>query len=505
MNIYSQKKVWKISLIMVAIIIVAVSLFYTNNLVKKIAEQERKNLNIWAEAIQKKANLVAYTQELFEKIADEERKKVELWAKGSQQLASADVEVGNLNFIFEVIRNNQTIPVILVDDKNKIISSINLDSSISNNDIALRTELELMKREKRPIVIEIAKGKRNYLFYRDSKLFFELKNNMNDIIKSFISEIVSNSASVPAILTDSTGQNALASGNIDDKTLSSPKLLKERLALMALENTPVEIKLGADNAKRYLYFEESALLKRLRYYPFAQLFIIGIFLLIAYYLFSTARKSEQNQVWVGMSKETAHQLGTPLSSLMAWLEILKTQDVDESILVEIEKDIERLNTITERFSKVGSEPKLEQEDMPKVVSSSLDYLKHRLSNKVVFKFEYNENEVLTAPVCVPLFDWVLENIIKNAVDAMNGEGKISVHISKDLFNVMIDITDTGKGIEKKNFKSVFEPGFTTKKRGWGLGLSLTKRIVEQYHKGKIFVKDSEIGVGTTFRIVLPVN
>jgi len=242
-------------------------------------------------------------------------------------------------------------------------------------------------------------------------------------------------------------------------------------------------------------------LQQLKFYPYFQFFIIGLFLIISYYLFSTSRKVEQNQVWVGMAKETAHQLGTPLSSLIAWVEYLKLKGIDENTLTELSKDIKRLEIITERFSKIGSVPKLEDEDVKAVINQSLDYLKVRISKKVNVTLHSSNSSIVYAKVNPSLFSWVLENLIKNAVDAMKGDGNIDIHISDQTQFIYIDISDSGTGIPKGNQKTIFEPGFTSKKRGWGLGLSLVKRIIENYHAGKIFVKQSDEN-GTTFRIVL---
>lgn len=235
-----------------------------------------------------------------------------------------------------------------------------------------------------------------------------------------------------------------------------------------------------------------------------QLLIIALFLLIAYTLFSTARNSEQNLVFVGMSKETAHQLGTPLSSLMAWIEHLKETTLDQSIVYEMNRDVDRLQTITDRFSKIGSQPALTHENTFKVLEHALDYLKQRSSKNVQFILEDNSSDNTEALLCVPLFEWVIENICRNGIDAMDGKGRIKVSILNQNHKILIDITDTGKGIPKNKLKTVFEPGYTTKQRGWGMGLSLCKRIIENYHNGKIFVKQSELGKGTTFRIILGV-
>jgi len=270
---------------------------------------------------------------------------------------------------------------------------------------------------------------------------------------------------------------------------------------MASQNQPIEVEFG-DGTKSYIFYQESTLLTQLKYYPYVMFTIIGLFLLIAYLLFSTARRVEQNQVWVGMAKETAHQLGTPLSSLIAWLEYLRSKGLDPETAGEIEKDVKRLETITERFSKIGSVPKLDEVDVSKVLNDAVNYMKLRTSRNVAFSVEKASAGEIRAQLNVPLFEWVIENLIRNAVDAMNGNGEIKITVSDQTQFVYIDVCDTGKGIPKSKYKTVFEPGYTTKQRGWGLGLSLTKRIIENYHSGKIFVKSSEIDKGTTFRIVL---
>lgn len=502
MSIYSQKNRWKILLALLAILIVIASLWYTNRLVKKISNDERSKLELWAKAIQKKANLVRITSFLFEEIKNEERKKAEFYAKATQKITTSELyEINEMtSFILEFIRSNTTIPVIL-SDGNKISGSRNLDSLKEKDENYLQQQLEIMKKNYPPIEFEYYKGKKNYLYYNDSKVFAEIKLVFDSLTRSFISEVVSNTASVPVIYTDSTKHNIVASGNIDSLTLADETLLNKRIIKMSEENKPIEIELE-EGVKHYIFYEESLLLKQLKYYPYVQFTAIGIFLIIAYSLFSTARKSEQNQVWVGMSKETAHQLGTPISSLMAWVELLKSKKVDESIVTELNRDVDRLNTIAERFSKVGSEPSLQAENIVQVIENFIDYMKKRSSKNITFEIKSSLKESTMANLNVPLFEWVIENLCKNAIDAMDGKGKINIDIFENEKNIIIDFSDTGKGIPKGKLKTVFEPGFTTKKRGWGLGLSLCKRIIENYHKGKISVKKSEPNQGTIFRIVL---
>lgn len=380
MNIYTQKQRWKILLLIAALLIGTASLWYTNRLVKKLSVEERK--------------------------------KIELWAEATRRLADISEINSDINFLSIVISNNNTIPVIWADDKYEVISYRNLDS---------------------------------------------LK--------------------------------ALEKG-----------YLQKQVGIMRLEHAPIEIKIGK-NLKQYILYKDSDLLVRLRFYPFFQLGVIALFLFVSYLAFSTSRKAEQNQVWVGMAKETAHQLGTPLSSLMAWLELLRMRGMSIEYTSEIEKDIQRLQTITERFSKIGSAPALSKVNVYEVLTRSVDYIKTRSSPSVEFVIDAQTLDVF-APMNVPLFEWVIENILKNALDAMGGKGKISLNITDQQQFVYIDIIDTGKGIPKATYKTIFKPGYTTKNRGWGLGLSLSKRIIEEYHNGQIFVKSSEINKGTTFRIVL---
>jgi two-component system, sporulation sensor kinase D len=497
-SIYSKKQQWKLWLFAAAIAIVGITLWYTNSLVNKIAEDERKKVKLWADAVEKKANLVRYTNELFEKIKTDERKKVELWAEATKQLSK---DLSDYSFVLKVVADNTTVPVVLTDEKGNPVTSRNLDKDKEQDKNYLLAQIEEMKKVQEPIEIAIYKGQKNYLYFKDSKLFSELKNVLDDLIRSFISEVAVNSASVPVIYTDSTKRTVIQAGNLDTLKLKDSVFLQSTIATMAAQNTPIEVEFG-DGTKSYIFYQESVLLTQLKYYPWVMFSIIGVFLLVAYLLFSTARRVEQNQVWVGMAKETAHQLGTPLSSLIAWLELLKSQGLEKETADEITKDVKRLETITERFSKIGSSPKLDYTDVIQVLHDAVNYMKLRTSKNVVFSLETNLAEKVEALLNVPLFEWVIENLIRNAVDAMDGKGSIRIEVSDQMQYVYIDITDTGKGISKSRFKTIFKPGYTTKQRGWGLGLSLTKRIIENYHAGKVFVKSSEIEKGTTFRIVL---
>jgi len=382
LEFYFKKRRWKILLLVLAVSIGVGSFFYTNWLVKRMAVEERKN--------------------------------VELWAKATQLLASYDINSNqDITFLNDIIIRNTSIPIITVDSLDQILDTRNITFPEDRKQKVLLRELRKMKDENDPIVIVISQTE-----------------------------------------------------------------------------------------KQYLYYSDSILLENLKYYPVVQFAVIFLFVLVAYFAFNSSRNAEQNQVWVGMSKETAHQLGTPISSLMAWVELLKMQNIDENLIKEFEKDTERLQKITERFSKIGSVPELILTDVSDTIRSTLEYLKTRSSGKVKFVLDFDQQKKYDVPMNASLFSWVIENLCKNAIDAMNNSGTIQVSIAEKSDQIFIDVSDTGKGISKAYYKSVFQPGFTTKKRGWGLGLSLAKRIVENYHKGKIFLKQSEINKGTTFRIIL---
>mgnify|MGYP006185674227 FL=1 len=306
--------------------------------------------------------------------------------------------------------------------------------------------------------------------------------------------LLNNNTSIPLILTDELN-NYLDGRNIDSLDLKDPEKTKKLIQTFKNQNEPIKIAYD-ENKYRYLYYGNSPMLSKLKYYPIALLLIIILFALLVFNFYKTSKIATQNKLWAGMAKETAHQIGTPLSSLIGWLEIMKSNNIDETIVTEIEKDITRLQTITDRFSKVGSEPVLELKDIIEETQLSFEYLKSRFSNQVDFQFNAPDKKIMVS-LNSALYSWTIENMIKNSIDAMKGKGSLTLDIIEADKTVAIFISDTGKGIPKNQFKKIFEPGFTTKKRGWGLGLSLTKRIVEEYHKGKIKVEHSEIGKGTT--------
>jgi len=497
MDIYLKKKRWKLFLFAFALLIVGASLWYTNILVNEIRKDERRNIEVWAEAIHQKAELVNFTNDLFEKIKNEERKRVSVVAEAQRRIFQATSN-DELNFYLSIIGENNTIPVIVTDEHGVIINARNYDVETGR---LLKGDLLKEFSLYPPIVVNYYLDKKIYLYYKDSNIFAQLKKGIDDLIRSFFTEVVVNSASVPVIITDSTGKEVYQSGNIPGEKLRDRAWVAKTLKSMASQNTPIRVEL-ANTGVHYIHYQDSFLLTQLKYYPVIQLGVIFLFLVISYLLFSYARKSEQNQVWVGMARETAHQLGTPLSSMVAWLELLKLKGLDEDTIREIEKDVLRLETITDRFSKIGSAARLENANVVALVHETVRYLRARISPKVTFEISPGPEKEIMIPLNRHLFEWVIENLCKNAVDAMENNGRLSIEITEDTDHIHIDIADTGKGIPKSLFKTIFRPGYTSKTRGWGLGLTLTKRIVENYHSGKIFVKSSALNKGSTFRIIL---
>ena len=314
-----------------------------------------------------------------------------------------------------------------------------------------------------------------------------------------ILKIIQSNTSIPVIIAD---ENDIIKQTLNIKIPQDnpDKFLEKKLQDFKKGSNIIEIYLDK-NTKQYLYYDDSILLKRLSYYPHVQLGVMILFILIAYLALMSSKKAEQNKVWVGLSKETAHQLGTPISSLMAWMDLLELNGVDKGLLADMGKDIKRLSIIAERFSKIGSKPEMDFVYVNEVLTNATEYMRRRVSNKVKITTHVPE-EAVGAMMCLPLVEWVIENLCKNAIDAMDGQGSIDIYLKIDAQKCYIDVKDTGKGISRKHFKTVFNPGYTTKKRGWGLGLTLVKRIIEEYHDGKIYVKESKVNKGTTFRIEL---
>lgn len=391
-NIYDNRRIWKTVFLAVSLVLVAFFLHISNNLVDDLADQERERMEIWANA--------------------------------TKALTSA--QSSDIDFYLSIIKNNNNIPVLLVDDNDNILMSRN----------------------------------------------FKMPEPVDSL--------------TPDLLSD-----------------ANRAFLAKRLKALKKTNNHIPIKIDGATTQ-HIYYEDSTLLTSMSYLPRIQIAVMIIFVIIVYLAVMSTKKAEQNKVWVGLSKETAHQLGTPISSLMAWVQMLEASGVDKEIVEDMDKDVNRLSMIADRFSKIGSKPEMKLEPVCESVRQGLDYMRARISTSVALSVNLPDDD-RNVMLCRPLFAWVIENLCKNAVDAMQGKGSLNVTAGYDHRTAIIEVTDTGKGIARKNFKTVFSPGFTTKKRGWGLGLTLAKRIIEEYHGGRIFVKWSEIGTGTTFRIELPIK
>ena len=496
-NIYSQKRWWNLALTVLAVIIITISIYYTNRLVKRFAAQESKQIEMWAEAVQSHAELMNYTKVFFNEVGEQEQKRVQLLAKAYESFLEASPEE-NTSIYLDIIQSNISIPVVITDNSAKIDLSINLPDHLKDK---TKFDKEMMEEFSiyQPIKIDLF-GKTKWLYYKESLIFTELKEVLDGLFELFINDVTDNAVGAPVIIIDSTDNSVLAYGNLDSIKMKDRKYVENQIYTMQEECVPIKVNYLDDN-KIYIYYRQSDLLMQMRYFPLVQILIFGLFALLAYLMFSYIRRSEQNQVWAGMAKETAHQIGTPLSSLMGWVELLKMEEKPFIGTSEMEIDIDRLKTITERFSKIGSIPTLERTDVVAVVDKTMRYMQHRFSSKFEFDVQLPVREIVI-PLNAALFSWVLENLTKNAIDAMSDKGKVTVELTEDDGNVFIDISDTGKGLPRSMYKQIFQPGYTSKKRGWGLGLSLAKRIIENYHKGKIFVKNSVVGQGTTFRIIL---
>ncbi|MDA0302810.1 MAG: HAMP domain-containing sensor histidine kinase [Bacteroidetes bacterium] len=490
MNVYSNKQKNNRLLLAVASVIVVATLWYSNDMARRIREEEQNKVRVWSEAIVKRAELVRYTQQLFEELSGEERQKADRLAD-AYRLINDPPNGMDLTFITDYLWSNRTIPVLIYDENDRLLYDLNVPKSQSRDSLK-----QAMLAQNDPILFE---GVGHTVYWNESVRFSELKEVMQDLINSFISETVINSASVPVVMMDSTRTAVLRYQRVDSTAIEDPIKLQLLLNDMASSNDPIEVDLPGEG-RHFIYYADSVVLTQLRYYPLAQLLLIAVLILVAYMIFSSFRRAEQDQVWVGMAKETAHQLGTPLSALMAWVGLLENQGVRSDYLTEMNRDILRLNTVVDRFSKIGSKPILKEQRVVDVIESTVEYMMPRVSKKVELTFDTDHRDA-RAHLSPPLFSWVLENLIRNAVDAMDGDGTIRLGLElQGNGGVLVTVADTGSGIPKSKRKVIFQPGYTTKARGWGLGLSLCKRIIEEYHGGWIVVGDGE--VGTEFKIGL---
>ncbi len=492
MNIYSKKQQWKWVLVLLALLLVIFTLGYTQVIVDRIKEDEKRKVEIWAQTITRNASTTQYIDSLLNVLRSEEEAKGIMIGKALSAISNGDPLL-DYTFPTEYLKQNNTIPILLYDKNNRFQQGRNLPKG-KEKDAAYADSLreEIVKKYKPILIPELSMR----LYFDDSPLYKEVARRLNEINQSFISDEVVASTSVPIIVVDERTQKVIQSARIEEKDL----LNEPRMLAMKSENPPIRVT-RPDGVPISIYYEDSLVLQQIRYFPVGQLVLVAVFLIISYVIFSTYRKAEQNQVWVGMAKETAHQLGTPLSSLMGWGALLETQGVDEAFIHELNKDVQRLQVITERFSKIGSAAELKKVDIRTTINEALQYVQKRISSRIVVE-QHFPSQPIWVEVNEALFGWVIENLVRNAADAMEESGRIDVRLILENGKVVITLEDSGKGIPKNKWKTVFKPGYTTKARGWGLGLSLVKRIVEEYHKGHIQVSNSELGKGTTFKIDL---
>lgn len=493
-KIYRSPRVkWIILAVTVGLSIFA--LWEINNISTQIRHSEKQKVRIWAQAISQKAQLMSYSDEFFRQVGLDERRKMQMYTDILQSFNSPDAgsdlkfSLAYVNYIVDSCKTD-----LIITDKDDIIT-VPQEMGGRRLEGSLKEEFS-----KNPPFHYNIWGMPMTLYYKESHTYRELRHVLEGFMQSFLAEITNNSVFVPVIITDSSRHCLISYGNIDENTIDTPEKLAARVNSMSHENIPIAITLP-DAERAYVFYESTPLLKALNWVPVLYVFVLLVLVLISYNLFRTARNMEQNRIWVGMAKETAHQLGTPISSLIAWTDYLEGKTFDEKYAAEIHKDLARLETITHRFSKIGSVPELKKENLCEVVENAISYLKTRSPKTVEFQTGYPDNDIIV-PINRYLFEWVIENLCKNAIDAMEGSGIFSVIVSDDSKHIYLDISDTGKGIPTSAQKHIFESGYTTKQRGWGLGLSLAKRIINEYHRGKIFLKYSVVGQGTVFRIVL---
>lgn len=529
MNLYTRKQGWKIALVIAALMIVGLSLSYTNHVVQQIRQDETQKAKQWANNLRNNLGQINLTEQsfkqqqlAFELLKNKEQETVELWAKATEEIGKEQLDY---TFFVEILQKNENIPVLILDDKGNPSTHRNLQLKKEQLQELIPTGLPEEEQKARldeifsdslrglanqwgkknePIEIRFLGNKRQTVYYDQSQRLTEYENSIeqlqqktDSLFDQFNLHLKKSNQLFPMIFVTPEKDSIIQANNAAQK-LKKNKSLEQRLKDLGAENDPIPIKIGGIT-KGYIYYQNSEIVGQLKYYPYVMLLIISLFLLVGYFLFSSFRRAEQNQVWVGMAKETAHQLGTPLSSLMAWNEILKADGKYPEATEEIDKDLDRLQIVTDRFSKIGSGGKLVETQVYEQTEHLLNYLKKRVGKQIEINIQGDQNSKALANV--PLLNWAIENIVKNGIDAMEGIGTISVSIQSAKGETIIDISDTGKGIPTNKWKTVFNPGYTSKKRGWGLGLSLVRRIIEDYHKGKVFVKESS-DKGTTFRIAL---
>ncbi len=558
-------KVIKWIILSIGVAMALFALWQVNRIARQIEQSEAEKVRLWASAVGQRNRVTEYAENFYQSIQADERQKIELYTKvlrsfGSQDLGS-DVEftLAFVNYIMDSCRME-----VIITDKDSIITSCrnvsatddnvspsqqkegySTQSAVPNDERLIGQKLQgelLQEFSQNPPFRYKVWGMPFILYYKESQIYSDMRQILESLSESFLADITNNSVKVPVIIIDSANQNVISYGNIAQNSFNTPEKLTAKLNDMQSENMPISIQLplplhqndqqGSDKKgvdipsdstsqqhtihdtpsyTALVYYEQTSLLRALHWVPVLYIIIAIVLILVTYNLIRTSHSMEQNKIYVGLAKETAHQLGTPISSLLAWSEYLEGKTFDENYANEIRKDLSRLETVAHRFSKIGSTPQLEIGSISEVINHSINYLEHRSSKKIKFAVNLPE-EPLMAPINSYLLEWVFENITRNAIDAMTSNVKNTANKQSPLYivtawqdshRIYIDLADNGCGMSQHTQKHIFDSGFTTKSRGWGLGLPLAKRIVEQYHHGKIFIVYSVEGQGTTFRITLP--
>lgn len=467
------------------------ALWQVQRVADQVRQSEEAKVRLWASAIGQRNQMAATTAHFFQQATLDEHRKMRLYTDILQSFNDPDLSTDlkfSLAYVNYIVDSSHT-PIIITKSRDSVIT-------VPQELAGQKLEGSLLEEytQNPPFKYRIW-GMPMTLYYKESEYYTQLREVLNSYSLSFLTDITQNSVLVPVVIVDSSRTTVLAHGNIDSAEVTHLDLEK------GFNSEPIEITLP-DGHAAYVYYSSTPLLRSLRWMPLFYFFIAIVLLVVSYNLFRTARTAEQNRIWVGLAKETAHQLGTPLSSLGGWVEYLRGKEFTDQYAGEVEKDLRRLDTITHRFSKIGSVPELKDEDVHEATVAAVEYLQSRAPRRVKFNVTFPEGEPFVAPLNSYLFQWVVENLCKNAIDATEGEGVISIVASQDARRIYIDISDNGKGMSPSVQKRIFDSGFTTKSRGWGLGLPLAKRIVNQYHRGRLYLKYSVPGQGSCFRIEL---
>jgi signal transduction histidine kinase len=482
----------------VTVALALVALWQVQRIAEQIRQSEEEKVLLWASAIGQRNQMAEATARFFQQATLDEHRKMQLYTDILQSFNDPDLTTDlkfSLAYVNYIVDSSHT-PIVITTSRDSVIT-------VPQELAGQKLEGELMEEYSvNPPFHYRLWGMPMTLYYKESEYYTQLRKVLDGFTQSFLNDITQNSVLVPVVIFDSTHRHIIAYGNTDSAGLR----------ILRFNNDPIEITMP-DGSQAYVHYASTPLLRSLRWLPLFYIFIALVLVVVSYFLFRTARTAEQNRIWAGLAKETAHQLGTPISSLSGWKEYLRGKELTDEYVAEIEKDLQRLETITHRFSKIGSVPELKQEDVREATLAAVAYLQSRTPRRVKFNVAFpsadgeqeQQFEPFLAPINSHLFQWVIENLCKNAVDAMDGDGTIAITASQDARKIYLDISDTGRGMSREVQKHIFDSGFTTKTRGWGLGLPLARRIINQYHRGRLYLKYSVPGQGSCFRIVLKKN